>query len=162
MRTLMWVRWVRLQGLPWRPSGWDSVLPIQGTQVRSLVRELRSYVLCSLAMPHPPNGGATGQRSCWVLRTQGRAITNLTPTCALIHFGETAEHTWIENVASTNSWSSQGRAALGLRLRSKSKTVFTLHTSREEMLTPLSPRPQPVADFLSNVTPGNAELFLWS
>ena len=37
----------------------ETVLPMQGTQVQSLVRELRPYVLCSLAMPHPPNEGAT-------------------------------------------------------------------------------------------------------
>ena len=30
------------QGLPWWSSGWDSVLPMQGAWVRSLVRELRS------------------------------------------------------------------------------------------------------------------------
>ena len=30
----------RLQGLPWWPSVWDSELPMQGTQVQSLVREL--------------------------------------------------------------------------------------------------------------------------
>ena len=33
-------------GLPWQSSGQDSELPVQGTQVRSLVRELGSH------MPH--------------------------------------------------------------------------------------------------------------
>ena len=48
-----------------------TVLPMQGTQVPSLIRELRSYVLCSLATPPPAhphplpkkkNGGATGTK----------------------------------------------------------------------------------------------------
>ena len=41
LRSKGWlgVRW----GLPWRSSGWDSVLPLKGTWVQSLVRELRSY-----------------------------------------------------------------------------------------------------------------------
>ena len=34
-----------LLGLPWHSSGEDSELPLQGVQVRSLVRELRSCVL---------------------------------------------------------------------------------------------------------------------
>ena len=29
-------------GAPWRSSGWDSELPLQGTWVQSLVEELRS------------------------------------------------------------------------------------------------------------------------
>ena len=33
-------------GIPWQSSGWDSELPVQGAQVRSLVGELRS------CMPH--------------------------------------------------------------------------------------------------------------
>ena len=37
-------KWV--QGLPWRSSGWDSALPLQGTQVRFLAGELRSGMLC--------------------------------------------------------------------------------------------------------------------
>ena len=32
-------------GLPWWSSGYDSALPLQGVQVRSLVRELRSHML---------------------------------------------------------------------------------------------------------------------
>ena len=37
------------EGLPWWPSGKDSVLPMQGAQVRSLVKELRSHLSCSMA-----------------------------------------------------------------------------------------------------------------
>ena len=37
------------EGLPWWPSGKDSVLPMQGAQVRSLVKELRSHISCSMA-----------------------------------------------------------------------------------------------------------------
>ena len=33
--------------LPRWSSGWDSLLPTQGAEVRSLVRELRSFMLCS-------------------------------------------------------------------------------------------------------------------
>ena len=32
------------QGPPWQSSGWDSVLPMQGARVRSLVGELRSHM----------------------------------------------------------------------------------------------------------------------
>ena len=53
--------------------------------------------------PPPPPAkkkmeGLLGQRSYWVLRMQGRAVTNLTPTCALIHFDKTTKHTWIEKL----------------------------------------------------------------
>ena len=36
-------------GLPWRCSGYDSVLSMQGAQVQSLVRDLRSFMLCGAA-----------------------------------------------------------------------------------------------------------------
>ena len=36
-------------GLPWRSSGYDSALAMQGAQVRSLVRELKSHILQSEA-----------------------------------------------------------------------------------------------------------------
>ena len=36
-------------GLPWRSSGWDSALPLQGAWVRPLVRELRSSMPCGVA-----------------------------------------------------------------------------------------------------------------
>ena len=36
-------------GLPWPSSGSDSAPPLQGAQVRSLVRELRSHVPCDVA-----------------------------------------------------------------------------------------------------------------
>ena len=32
-------------GLPWRSSGWDSVLPLQGARVPSLIGVLRSHML---------------------------------------------------------------------------------------------------------------------
>ena len=32
-----------IRGLPWGSSGYDSVRPLQGAWVRSLVQELRSY-----------------------------------------------------------------------------------------------------------------------
>ena len=35
--------------IPWWSSVWDSVLPLQGTQVQSLVRDLRSSILCGAA-----------------------------------------------------------------------------------------------------------------
>ena len=34
-----------LPGIPWRSSGWDSTLPLQGARVQSLVSELRSHML---------------------------------------------------------------------------------------------------------------------
>jgi len=37
------------EGLPWWPSGKDSVLPMQGAWVRSLVEELRSHMSCGVA-----------------------------------------------------------------------------------------------------------------
>ena len=37
------------EGLPWWTSGKDPVLPMQGAQVRSLVKELRSHISCSMA-----------------------------------------------------------------------------------------------------------------
>ena len=37
------------EGLPWPSSGEDSTLPLQGTRVRSLVRERRSHKLCGTA-----------------------------------------------------------------------------------------------------------------
>ena len=37
------------EGLPWWSGGKDSALPMQGAQVRSLVRELRSHISCSMA-----------------------------------------------------------------------------------------------------------------
>ena len=37
------------RGLPWPSSGSDSALPLQGARVRSLVGELRSHMLCSMA-----------------------------------------------------------------------------------------------------------------
>ena len=36
-------------GIPWLSSGYDSVLPLVGIQVQSLVRELRSRKLHSTA-----------------------------------------------------------------------------------------------------------------
>ena len=42
--------------------------------------------------------GLLGQRSYRVLRMQGRAVTNLTPTCALIHFDKTTKHMQIEKL----------------------------------------------------------------
>ena len=36
---------IRRQGLPWWSSGWDSALPLQGAQVRSLVGEIKSHML---------------------------------------------------------------------------------------------------------------------
>ena len=32
------------EGLPWWSIGWNSELPLQGAQVRSLIRELESYM----------------------------------------------------------------------------------------------------------------------
>ena len=43
-------------GFPWWPSGWDFMLSLQGAQVRSLVRELRYYILCE----HKRKEGNTG------------------------------------------------------------------------------------------------------
>ena len=40
---------IALKGIPWQSSGQDITLPLQGKQVRSLVGELRSYVLCGTA-----------------------------------------------------------------------------------------------------------------
>ena len=37
------------QGLPWRSSGYDSALPLQGAQVQSLVGELESLMLPGVA-----------------------------------------------------------------------------------------------------------------
>lgn len=37
---------VKAAGLPWQSRGLDSVLPRQEMRVRSLVGELRSYMLC--------------------------------------------------------------------------------------------------------------------
>ena len=37
------------QGLPWRNCGYDSMLPLKGAQVQSLVQELRSCMLCGMA-----------------------------------------------------------------------------------------------------------------
>ena len=40
---------IKAQAIPWWSSGQDSVLPLQGTWVQSLVRELRSYTARSMA-----------------------------------------------------------------------------------------------------------------
>ena len=37
------------KGIPWRSNGLDSALPLQGAQVQSLVGELRSHELHSVA-----------------------------------------------------------------------------------------------------------------
>ena len=37
------------RGLPWWSSGWDSMIPLQGAWVWSLVGELRSHMLCGVA-----------------------------------------------------------------------------------------------------------------
>ena len=37
------------EGLPWWSNGYDSVLPLQGARVLSLVRELRSHMPCGAA-----------------------------------------------------------------------------------------------------------------
>ena len=45
------------EGLPWWSSGWDSELPLQGAQVRSLIRGLESYIWCGTTkkiQPSPP------------------------------------------------------------------------------------------------------------
>ena len=34
------------EGIPWQSSGYDSMLPLQGAQVQSLVRELRACKPC--------------------------------------------------------------------------------------------------------------------
>ena len=39
----------RAQGLPWWPGGYDSVLPMQGTWLWSLVGDLKSRMPCSMA-----------------------------------------------------------------------------------------------------------------
>ena len=36
-------------GLPWKFSGYDSVLPLQGLRIQSLVGKLKSYMLCGVA-----------------------------------------------------------------------------------------------------------------
>ena len=36
-------------GTPWLSSSWDLKLPLQGAQVRSLVREQSSHMLCGMA-----------------------------------------------------------------------------------------------------------------
>ena len=36
-------------GLPWKFSGLDSVLPLQGLRIQSLVGKLKSYMLCGAA-----------------------------------------------------------------------------------------------------------------
>ena len=58
--TLPWLPWhvcllpfhcqilsirIDVKGLPWQTNGEDSVLPLQGTQVQTLVRDLRSHML---------------------------------------------------------------------------------------------------------------------
>ena len=47
------------KGLPWRSSGQDSMIKMQGTWVQSLVRELESHMVCSAAKKkkkHPKEG----------------------------------------------------------------------------------------------------------
>ena len=48
---LFWMRdyFKITRGLPWRSSGQDSALPLQGAQVQALVGELRSCMLCGMA-----------------------------------------------------------------------------------------------------------------
>ena len=48
-RVKLWLKFSINLGLSWWSSGEDSVLPLQGAQVRSLVRELRSCIPCSEA-----------------------------------------------------------------------------------------------------------------
>ena len=43
----------KLLKIPWLSSGWDSSLSLPRAQVRSLVRELRSYKLCGEDPPCP-------------------------------------------------------------------------------------------------------------
>ena len=45
----------KLWGIPWLSSGWDSVLPLQGAQVQSLVGELRSCKPCRAAIKKKEN-----------------------------------------------------------------------------------------------------------
>ena len=46
--------------LSWRSSGWDSVLPLQGAQVRSLIRVLRSH------MAQSKKGKKTSSKYLWM------------------------------------------------------------------------------------------------
>ena len=56
------------QGLPWQSSGLDSTLALQGAQAPSLVRELRSHMLCSTAPPAPEKKYMTFcLRHLWVM-----------------------------------------------------------------------------------------------
>ena len=48
------------EGLPWWSSGWDSMLPMQGAWVQSLVGELDPACMPQLRIPH----AATKDPSC--------------------------------------------------------------------------------------------------
>ena len=51
------IKCTQVRGLPWRSSAWDSVLPMQGAQVRSLVGELGSPMLHGVAKKKPCKSG---------------------------------------------------------------------------------------------------------
>ena len=57
---------ISTQGLPWQPSGWDSSLPLQGVQARSLVGELRSCKPCGAAKKNKEYPQTSGQVLCHV------------------------------------------------------------------------------------------------
>ena len=53
----------RTQGLPWWSRGSDSVLPVKGAQVQSLVRELRFYMPHSAAKKKESHKKQTKQKT---------------------------------------------------------------------------------------------------
>ena len=65
------------EGLPWWSNGYDSVLPLQGARVLSLVRELRSHMLVGAAKKKKKNDrirkswGIPWQSRTWRFHCQG-------------------------------------------------------------------------------------------
>ena len=49
MKASFFIKDRLFEGIPWWPSGSDSVLPLQGAWVRSVVEELRSPKMCGEA-----------------------------------------------------------------------------------------------------------------
>ena len=119
--------------------------------------ELRSHTLCSTAKKRgrAPNGTKvipssqnTGQRC-------NQPHSNLCSDILVKQLGICE----LKKLHQLRAEALRAQAILVLRVHSGSKTVFQLYISTDTFSS-LCPRLQAVADFLNNVTHGNAELFL--
>ena len=88
-----------MQGLPWRSSGWDTMLPLQGAWVQALVRELGSHMPPGAAKKKKRNAHSQvppTDRQTYRFRNSGAGLSLLgfTKPSRTLHAAQVQEHCW--------------------------------------------------------------------